>query len=55
MSLPNLNCSFCLLSAREVSKLIAGPGVYICDNCVELCNRILADEGKPRPFSTGAA
>lgn len=37
-------CSFCRKDQDSVEKLIAGPGVYICDNCVELCNLIL--EGK---------
>ena len=50
-----LSCSFCMRTSNEVRKLIRGPGVYICDSCVELCNRILADEESPRPFSTGAA
>lgn len=51
-----LTCSFCLKSSEEVAKLIAGPaGVYICDGCVELCNRVLADSGDAPPFSTGAA
>jgi ATP-dependent Clp protease ATP-binding subunit ClpX len=40
-------CSFCRRDDRDVEKLIAGPAVYICDRCVELCNRILA--GKPVP------
>ncbi len=40
----NLNCSFCGKSQREVKKLIAGPGVYICDECVDLCNDIIAEE-----------
>lgn len=44
-----------MLSSNEVQKLIAGPSVYICDACVELCNKILADTGKQPPFSTGAA
>lgn len=35
------NCSFCLRPNIEVNKLIAGPGVYICDSCVALCNDIL--------------
>lgn len=51
-----MNCSFCLKSSNEVAKLIAGPaGVYICDGCVDLCNRVLADDGAKPPFSTGAA
>ncbi len=39
-----LNCSFCGKSQREVKKLIAGPGVYICDECIQLCNDIIAEE-----------
>lgn len=41
---PNLVCSFCGKSQRDVRKLIAGPAVFICDECVELCNDILRDE-----------
>lgn len=41
----NLCCSFCGKSQREVKKLIAGPTVYICDECIELCNDILNEEG----------
>jgi ATP-dependent Clp protease ATP-binding subunit ClpX len=40
----NLSCSFCGKSQREVRKLIAGPTVYICDECIELCNDIIAEE-----------
>jgi len=40
----NLTCSFCGKSQREVRKLIAGPSVYICDECVELCNDIITEE-----------
>ncbi len=40
----NLNCSFCGKSQREVKKLIAGPTVYICDECIGLCNDIIAEE-----------
>jgi ATP-dependent Clp protease ATP-binding subunit ClpX len=41
-------CSFCVKSQDEVAKLIAGPGVYICDGCVALCDGILAkDSGRP--------
>ena len=48
----NLSCSFCGKSQREVRKLIAGPTVYICDECIKLCNDIIAEEndreeGKP--------
>ena len=41
----NLSCSFCGKSQREVRKLIAGPTVYICDECIELCNDIIAEDG----------
>ena len=40
----DLKCSFCGKSQRHVRKLIAGPGVYICDECIELCNDIVEDE-----------
>ncbi len=40
----HLRCSFCGKSQEQVRKLIAGPGVYICDECVELCNEILDEE-----------
>ena len=40
----DLRCSFCGKSQREVRKLIAGPSVYICDECVELCNDIVTEE-----------
>nr|WP_242544589.1 ATP-dependent Clp protease ATP-binding subunit ClpX [Corallococcus sp. NCSPR001] len=48
-----MSCSFCGKSQREVRKLIAGPTVYICDECIKLCNDIIADEnereeGKPQ-------
>ena len=39
-----LYCSFCNKSHHEVSKLIAGPKVLICDECIELCNEIIAEE-----------
>jgi ATP-dependent Clp protease ATP-binding subunit ClpX len=42
----NLSCSFCGKNQREVKKLIAGPTVYICDECIELCNDIIAEEGQ---------
>jgi len=38
---PSVRCSFCLKLAPEVDKLIAGPGIYICDRCVHLCVDIL--------------
>ena len=40
----NLCCSFCGAGQEEVRKLIAGPGVYICDQCIDLCNDIILDE-----------
>jgi len=39
-----LCCSFCGKSQEEVRKLIAGPQVYVCDECVELCNEIMIEE-----------
>ena len=42
----NLTCSFCGKSQDEVKKLIAGPSVYICDECIELCTDIIAEEMK---------
>jgi ATP-dependent Clp protease ATP-binding subunit ClpX len=41
-----LYCSFCGKSQHEVRKLIAGPSVFICDECVELCNDIIREEIK---------
>ncbi len=40
----NLYCSFCGKSQHEVKKLIAGPSVFICDECIDLCNDIIRDE-----------
>ncbi|HNU12158.1 MAG TPA: ClpX C4-type zinc finger protein, partial [Rubrivivax sp.] len=42
-----LYCSFCGKSQHEVKKLIAGPSVFICDECIELCNDIIRDEAPP--------
>jgi ATP-dependent Clp protease ATP-binding subunit ClpX len=39
-----LHCNFCGKSQKEVKKLIAGPGVYICDECIELCNDIIYED-----------
>jgi ClpX C4-type zinc finger protein len=48
-----LACSFCAKPSSEVEKLIAGPGVYICDGCVGLCNDILGSaEPDPRESDT---
>ena len=41
---PNLKCSFCGKTQDQVKKLIAGPDVCICDECIELCNEILDEE-----------
>lgn len=48
----HLRCSFCGKSQEQVRKLIAGPGVYICDECVELCNEILEEEFSDRNKAT---
>src|SRR5271156_6665589 len=53
-----LKCSFCTKSQDQVKKLIAGPGVYICDECVDLCNEILDEElleGAPPASSAESA
>ena len=39
-----LKCSFCGKNQDQVKRLIAGPGVYICDECIELCSEIIEDE-----------
>jgi ATP-dependent Clp protease ATP-binding subunit ClpX len=44
-----LQCSFCGKSPEEVQRLIAGPTVYICDACIDLCNEILLEEGAAKP------
>lgn len=41
-----LNCSFCAKSQHEVKKLVAGPSVYVCDECVKVCNKILIEDQK---------
>jgi ATP-dependent Clp protease ATP-binding subunit ClpX len=51
----NLSCSFCGKSQKEVRKLIAGPTVYICDECIGLCNDIIAEDvEKDEPAPGGA-
>ncbi len=40
----NLHCSFCGKEQEQVKKLVAGPGVYICDECIELCNEIISED-----------
>ena len=42
-----LFCSFCGKSQKEVKKLVAGPSVYICEECISLCNDIIAEEEEP--------
>ena len=46
-------CSFCNKSQHDVRKLIAGPTVYICDECVDICNDIIADEPRAPRISKG--
>ncbi|MEW6725085.1 MAG: ATP-dependent protease ATP-binding subunit ClpX [Bacillota bacterium] len=41
---PQLKCSFCGKAQDQVKRLVAGPGVYICDECIELCNEIMEDD-----------
>jgi ATP-dependent Clp protease ATP-binding subunit ClpX len=50
----NLTCSFCGKSQKEVKKLIAGPTVYICDECIGLCNDIIAEEIEKEEQTYGA-
>src|SRR5262245_34217927 len=52
---PNLSCSFRGKSQKEVKKLIAGPTVYICDECIGLCNDIIAEEIHKEEQFAGAA
>jgi ATP-dependent Clp protease ATP-binding subunit ClpX len=47
-STATLTCSFCGKHQRQVKKLIAGPGVYICNECIDLCVEIIAKE-RPKP------
>jgi ATP-dependent Clp protease ATP-binding subunit ClpX len=47
-STATLTCSFCGKHQRQVDKLIAGPDVYICNECVDLCVQIIAEE-RPKP------
>ncbi len=50
-----LHCSFCGKSQHEVRKLIAGPSVYVCDECVALCNEIIQEEVRSAPAAEGAS
>jgi ATP-dependent Clp protease ATP-binding subunit ClpX len=49
-----LYCSFCGKSQHEVRKLIAGPSVFICDECIELCNDIIREESHAEAPGKGA-
>ena len=49
----SLTCSFCGKAQKEVKKLIAGPTVYICDECIGLCNDIIAEEIEKEDQSYG--
>lgn len=50
----NLRCSFCGKSQKEVKKLIAGPGVYICDECIDLCTDIIVEEKEKETTTKGS-
>ena len=50
-----LYCSFCGKSQHETRKLIAGPSVYICDECIDLCNEIIRDEGQGEAPGTSSS
>ncbi len=47
-----VNCSFCAKPSSAVAKMIAGPGVYICNECIRLCNDILEQEQQASPPGT---
>ncbi len=47
MATHTLSCSFCRKTEHQVRKLVAGPGLYICDECVEIASRIIQAEGPP--------
>lgn len=51
-STDKLNCSFCGKGQDDVKKLIAGPSVYICNECVDLCNDIIEEEVKSEEESS---
>ena len=48
-----LKCSFCGKSQKQVRKLIGGSGVYICNECVDLCNEIIAEDTEPQSAPSG--
>lgn len=49
----HLRCSFCGKPREQVKKLVAGPGVSICNQCIALCNEILDEDSRPRPPVAG--
>jgi hypothetical protein len=49
------NCSFCAKGQFDVLKLVAGPGVYICNECIDLCNQIITEEAARRSSPAGDA
>ena len=49
----SLRCSFCGKSQDRVRKLVAGPGVFICDQCIHLCNEVLESDAQTRRLSIG--
>ncbi|WP_182886319.1 ClpX C4-type zinc finger protein [Microbispora sp. H10885] len=55
MSEQDIRCSFCSKSKTEVNKMVAGPGVYICDECVGLCGEIIAAESAKSAQSAQSA
>jgi ATP-dependent Clp protease ATP-binding subunit ClpX len=48
-----VNCSFCAKPSSAVAKVIAGPGVYICNECIQLCNDILEEQQQQQASSPG--
>src|SRR3982750_572257 len=50
-----LTCSFCGKSQNDVRKLIAGPGVYICNECIDICNEIINDDEQTATTATRAS
>ena len=50
-----LRCSFCGKSQNEVKKLIAGPSVYVCNECIDICNEIINDDEQSETASVRSA
>ena len=55
VNLDALRCSFCAKSQSDVVKLVAGPGVFICNECIDLCNQIITEEMARKGGSAEAA